>query len=62
MAAQREVLAEPLADKLFFAGEATSVDFYSTAHGAYLSGIAAAGAVANVLGRAAPARESPVAF
>ena len=61
MAAQREILAEPLADKLFFAGEATSVDFYSTAHGAYLSGIAAADAVASALGRGAPARESPAA-
>ena len=41
-AACRPALAVPLADKLFFAGEATSVEFYSTAHGAYLSGQRAA--------------------
>ena len=41
-AACRPVLSEPLADKLFFAGEATSVEFYSTAHGAFLSGQRAA--------------------
>lgn len=39
---RRADLARPLADRLFFAGEATSIDFYSTAHGAYLSGVAAA--------------------
>jgi monoamine oxidase len=44
---RRADLATPLADRLFFAGEATHIDFYSTAHGAYLSGVAAAGAVAR---------------
>lgn len=34
------------------AGEATSPDFYSTCHGAHLSGIAAARAAAVALGRA----------
>ncbi len=34
----RRVLAEPIADRLFFAGEATMTDTYSTVHGAYLSG------------------------
>ncbi|MDX2070695.1 MAG: NAD(P)/FAD-dependent oxidoreductase [Haliscomenobacter sp.] len=34
-----EDLAEPLDDKLFFAGEHTEVDYFSTAHGAYLSGL-----------------------
>ena len=34
-----EDLAETLDDKLFFAGEHTEVDYFSTAHGAYLSGI-----------------------
>ena len=34
----RPVLAEPLNDALFFAGEATSNNFMNTAHGAYLSG------------------------
>lgn len=32
-------LAEEVNDKLFFAGEHTNVDYYSTVHGAYLSGI-----------------------
>ena len=39
---QRAALARPLDERLFFAGEATSTDFYSTAHGAYLSGRRAA--------------------
>ncbi|MGQ0637968.1 MAG: flavin monoamine oxidase family protein [Nitrososphaerota archaeon] len=34
-----EILAEPLAKKLFFAGEATSKSYAGTVHGAYLSGI-----------------------
>ena len=34
-----EDLAESVSDKLFFAGEHTEVDYFSTAHGAYLSGI-----------------------
>jgi monoamine oxidase len=38
---QRAKLAETLDERIYFAGEATSPDFYSTAHGAYLSGIAA---------------------
>ncbi len=33
-----EDLAEEVNDKLFFAGEHTEVDYFSTAHGAYLSG------------------------
>jgi monoamine oxidase len=32
-------LAEEVSDKLFFAGEHTEIDYFSTAHGAYLSGI-----------------------
>lgn len=32
-------LAEEINDKLFFAGEHTEADYFSTAHGAYLSGI-----------------------
>jgi monoamine oxidase len=43
------VLAEPLEGRLFFAGEACSRDAYSTAHGAYLTGLAAAEAVAVAL-------------
>lgn len=32
-------LAEEVNDKLFFAGEHTEIDYFSTVHGAYLSGI-----------------------
>ncbi len=32
-------LAEEVNDRLFFAGEHTHIDYFSTAHGAYLSGI-----------------------
>jgi monoamine oxidase len=32
-------------DRLFFAGEACSADDFSTAHGAYLTGVIAAEAV-----------------
>jgi monoamine oxidase len=38
----RAVLAAPVDGRLFFAGEACSRDDFSTAHGAYLTGIAAA--------------------
>ena len=48
---QRAALARPIDERLFFAGEATSPDFFSTCHGAYLSGIAAANAAAAALGR-----------
>ncbi|MFC6585114.1 flavin monoamine oxidase family protein [Sulfitobacter aestuariivivens] len=34
----RRVLAEPIADRLFFAGEATMTHTYATVHGAWLSG------------------------
>lgn len=45
----RAALAEPVADRLFFAGEACSIHAFSTAHGAYATGIAAARAVARTL-------------
>jgi monoamine oxidase len=38
----RAALAAPVDDRLFFAGEACSRSDYSTAHGAYLTGVAAA--------------------
>jgi monoamine oxidase len=38
---QRAALARPIDDILFFAGEACSVEFAGTAHGAYLSAVAA---------------------
>src|SRR6516162_6741852 len=44
-AGDRAVLAAPVDNRLFFAGEATSPNFFSTAHGAYMSGVAAAEAV-----------------
>ncbi len=50
-AARRTDLAAPIADRLFFAGEATSVEFYATANGAYLSGQRAASEVTAVLSR-----------
>jgi monoamine oxidase len=46
---QRPRLAEPLDGRLFFAGEATSPEYYSTAHGAHLTGIATARQVAQAL-------------
>jgi monoamine oxidase len=49
-AGDRAQLAAPVEDRLFFAGEATSPNFFSTAHGAYLSGIAAADAALAALG------------
>jgi monoamine oxidase len=41
----RAVLAEPVDNRLFFAGEACSPHDFSTAHGAFHTGIAAADAV-----------------
>lgn len=50
-AEDRAILAAPLDNRLFFAGEACSPDYFSTAHGAYLSGLAAADQAVAVLGR-----------
>jgi monoamine oxidase len=50
---RRKDLATPIDDRLFFAGEAVSPDFFSTCHGAHLTGIAAVEQVARVL---APSR------
>lgn len=41
----RETLAEPVEDVLYFAGEATHVDYPSTVHGAFLSGLRVAEAL-----------------
>ena len=38
----RQTLAAPVADRLFFAGEATNAVKYATVHGAYASGQRAA--------------------
>jgi len=40
-AGDRAVLAAPVDGRLFFAGEATSPHFFSTAHGARIGGAAA---------------------
>ena len=41
----RDALAAAVADRLFFAGEATHRDHAATVHGAYLSGLVAASAM-----------------
>lgn len=43
----RLALARPVANRLFFAGEATQPQFYATVHGAYDSGRRAAGEILN---------------
>jgi monoamine oxidase len=48
-AGKRAVLAAPVNDRLFFAGEATSPDFFTTAHGAHDSGERAAREVMGTL-------------
>lgn len=42
----RATLAQPIDNRLFFAGEACSLNDFSTAHGAWLTGLAAADAIA----------------
>lgn len=49
LANQRAVLARPVSDRLCFAGEACSHEDFSTAHGAWQSGIAAADWIENCL-------------
>lgn len=48
----RLALAAPVDGRLFFAGEACMVNDFSTAHGAYRSGLMAADAVVAALGKA----------
>jgi monoamine oxidase len=47
----RSVLAAPVDERLFFAGEACMVHDFSTAHGAYRSGVKAADAAIGALGK-----------
>lgn len=47
----RRVLAQPVGERLFFAGEATHPHFYTTAHGAYETGIRAAREVMGMSGK-----------
>ncbi len=49
-AGDRALLAAPVDNRLFFAGEACSPNFFSTAHGAWLTGITAADAALASLG------------
>jgi monoamine oxidase len=42
-AASRLLFSQPVADKIVMAGEHCSIPFFSTVHGAHLSGIDAAG-------------------
>jgi len=46
---RRADLAAPLDGKLFFAGEACSIEAYATCHGAYLTGVAAANVAADAI-------------
>lgn len=50
----RAALAAPVDARLFFAGEACSTHDYSTAHGAYRTGVAAAGQALAVLRKTPP--------
>jgi monoamine oxidase len=50
-AGDRAVLAAPVEDRIFFAGEATSPNYFSTVHGAWISGEAAAEAALIALTR-----------
>jgi monoamine oxidase len=52
MAGARKALAQPFEQCIFFAGEATSPDEFSTAHGAYDSGTRAADEVVAALATA----------
>ena len=54
-AAARQDLARPYEQRLFFAGEATHRTWYSTAHGAWTSGVRAAEEALSLL---SPARAS----
>ena len=47
--AQRQLLALPFEDRIFFAGEATSTTDFSTAHGAFASGVRAANEALSAL-------------
>ena len=51
-AGARTIMAEPVEGRLFFAGEACSPHAFSTAHGAYETGIAAGEAALAALGLA----------
>ncbi len=56
-AAARAQLRRPIEDRIFFAGEACSPHAFSTAHGAYGTGVTAAELVLSRVGREAEARD-----
>jgi monoamine oxidase len=47
----RDVLAAPVRGRIFFAGEATHREMFSTVHGAYLSGCRAADEILRSVGQ-----------
>ena len=47
----RRILAQPVGERLFFAGEASHPHFYATAHGAYETGVRAAREVMAMSGK-----------
>ena len=51
----RSVLAQPVAERIFFAGDACTVDTFGAIHGAWASGVAAATRVAAILAGHTPA-------
>ena len=53
LADKRADLGKPVGERLLFAGEATSPEYFSTCHGAWLTGAAAAEQAANVISAAA---------
>lgn len=57
-AGAREILARPVDDRLFFAGEACSVPSFATAHGAFQTGVEAARAVMATRSSSRTARTS----
>ena len=54
----RDLLAAPVGDRLFFCGEATMRNYAGTVHGAYLSGLRAAARLAGTSEAAITASES----
>ncbi len=48
--AMRKILRQPVADRVFFAGEACHQSMWGTVHGAHLSGVATARSLLKILG------------
>jgi hypothetical protein len=49
----RRVFSETLHERIFFAGEACSIEFFGTIHGAWFSAVAAARRALEIAARAA---------